>query len=114
MKDNEEKMQIEFQKLCFQRKNCIMLGLLLHINNGKDVEVGSFQVMKCIFCYVNLVNNFNPTIKHRKGLITYYKTYGVIGLKKHVDVDPIIIIAKAIEEEVNSLIRGLVKKQPTN
>jgi hypothetical protein len=88
-----------------------MLGLLLHINNGKDVEVGSPQVMKCIFCYVDLLNNYNPSIKHRKGLITYYKTHRVIGLKKHVDVDPIIIIAKAIEEEVNSLIRVFVFKK---
>jgi len=52
-----------------------MLGLLLHVNNGKDVEMGSPQVMKCIFCYVNLVNNSNPSIKHRKSLITYDKTY---------------------------------------
>jgi hypothetical protein len=88
-----------------------MLGLPLHINNGKDVEMGSPQVVKCIFCYVNVVSNFNPSIKHRKGLITDYKTYGVNGLKKHVDEEHVIIIAKAIEEEVNSLIRGLVKKQ---
>jgi hypothetical protein len=87
-----------------------MLGLLLHVDNGKDVEMGNPQVIKCIFCYINLVNKFNPSIQHRKRLITYYKTYGVIRLKKHVDVDHVIIIAKAIEEEVNSLIRGLVKK----
>jgi hypothetical protein len=63
------------------------------------------------FGYVNLVNNFNPSIKQRKCLITYYKTYGVIGLKKHVDVGLVIIIAKAIEEEVNSLIRVFVFKK---
>jgi hypothetical protein len=57
------------------KKNCIMLGCLLHINNGKYVEVGSLQVMKCIFGYVNLVNYFNPNIKHRKGLITYKSCY---------------------------------------
>jgi len=45
-----------------------MLGLLLHVNDGKYVEVGSPQVMKYIFCYVNIVNNFNPSIKHRKCL----------------------------------------------
>jgi len=37
------------------------------------------QVIKSwdAFC-VELVNGFNPRIKERKGLITYYKTYGII------------------------------------
>jgi hypothetical protein len=49
---------------------CIMLDLLL---DGKDVERGSLQMMKCIFCYNNVMNAFNPSSKEHKGLITYYK-----------------------------------------
>jgi hypothetical protein len=48
------------------------------VDDGKVVEVGSPPIMKCIFCCVNFVNNLNPTIKHGKSLITYYKTYGII------------------------------------
>ncbi len=69
---------------------------LYFVNDGKDVEKGSLQVMICIFCYVNLMNNSNPNIKDTKCLITYYKTYGITGLKKHVDADH-AIIAKTFE-----------------
>jgi hypothetical protein len=51
--------------------------------------------------------------KKKKGLITYYKTHGIITLKKHVDVYHVLIIKK-IEEEVNGLIRGFFERQPTN
>jgi hypothetical protein len=52
-----------------------MLGLLC-VNDGKDVEIISQQVMRCIFYYVDLIHVHNPRTKERKGLITYYKTYG--------------------------------------
>jgi hypothetical protein len=66
------------------------------VNDGKEVEIASHQVMKCILCYDNIVNISNPRTKERKGLITYYKTYGIIVLKKHVDANH-FIIAKKIE-----------------
>jgi len=50
------------------------------VNDGKDVKRGSPQVMICIFCYANFMNNINPNIKDTKCLITYYKTYGIIGI----------------------------------
>jgi hypothetical protein len=45
----------------------------------------------------------NPRTKERKGLITYYNTYGIIVLKKHVDADH-SIIGNILEEEVNNSI----------
>ncbi len=42
----------------------------------------------------------NPNIKERKMFITYYKTYGISILKKHVDNDH-ATIAKKFEEEIN-------------
>jgi hypothetical protein len=30
------------------------------VNNGKEVEGASHQVMKCILCYVNPINVLNP------------------------------------------------------
>jgi hypothetical protein len=32
---------------------------------------------RCILCYDNAINIPNARIKERKGLITYYKTYGI-------------------------------------
>jgi len=52
------------------------------VNNGKEVEAKSHQVMKCILCYDNVVNIPSPRTKERKGLITYYKTYGITSFFK--------------------------------
>jgi hypothetical protein len=56
------------------------------------------------------MNVANPNILKRKGLLTYYKTYGIINLKKHVNIDH-AIIAKNFEKEINSLIRRIMKRQ---
>jgi len=68
--------------------------------------------MRCILCYDTVINNFNPRTKERKWLITYYKTYGITTLKKHVDADH-FIIAKKFEKEVNNEIIRNVERQPT-
>jgi hypothetical protein len=34
----------------------------------------------------------NPSTKERKSFITYYKTYGITTLKKHVDIDYALIV----------------------
>jgi hypothetical protein len=44
------------------------------VNDGRDVERGSLQMMKCILCYNSVMNALNPSTKECKGLITYYKT----------------------------------------
>ncbi len=67
--------------------------------------------MKSILCYHNVVNILNPRTKER-GLKNYYRTYGIIALKKHVDVDHSIIVKK-FEEVINNEIIGSVEKQPT-
>jgi len=45
----------------------------------------------------------------KKGLITYYKTYGINIIKKHVNVDHSIIVKK-IEEEINNEIVRITKR----
>jgi hypothetical protein len=86
------------------------------VNDGKEVEVASHQVMRCILCYDNVVNIPNPRTKERKGLITYYKTYGITALKKHVDANHSIIVKKFEQEINNEIIRNVekqyVKKRP--
>jgi len=64
------------------------------VNDEKEVEVANHQVMRCIMCYVNTINVSNPKTKEKKGLITYYKTYGINISKKNVDADHSIIAKK--------------------
>jgi hypothetical protein len=52
----------------------------------------------------------NPSTKERKGLITYYKTYGITTLKKHGDANHTLIV-KNIEEEVNGPLKRTFEKQ---
>jgi hypothetical protein len=50
--------------------------------------------------------------KKKEGLITYYKTYGITTLKKHVDVDHFLFFKKN-KKETNGPIIGILEKQPT-
>jgi hypothetical protein len=79
-----------------------------YVNDGKDVHIASHQAMRCIPSYVDIVNVHNPRTKERKGLITYYKTYGIITLKKQLDVYHSIIVF-FFEKKVNNPITENVK-----
>jgi hypothetical protein len=68
--------------------------------------------MRCILYFQKLVIGINPRTQVRKGLIFYYKTNGIISLKKHVDVDH-SVIAQMFEEEVNNLLKRSEEKQPS-
>ncbi len=67
--------------------------------------------MRCMICHVNFVL-YNPRIKERKGNTTYLKKNGIITLKKHVDIDH-VVLAKRFEEEMNSPLKNIFEKQPT-
>jgi hypothetical protein len=82
------------------------------VNDEKKVEVANHQIMRCIMCYAETINVFNPRTKERKGLITYYKTYGITISKKNVNVDH-SIIAKEIKGKINNVIIESVERQPT-
>jgi hypothetical protein len=45
------------------------------------MDVKCFQLMKCIFCYANLVLITNSKTQARKGLILYNITNGVTTLE---------------------------------
>jgi len=85
------------------------------MNDKKEVEGVSHQVMRCILCYVDLVNVLNPRTKERKYFKTYYKTFGITTLKKY-DADH-FMIANFFKEGINngiikSVERQLAKKRP--
>jgi hypothetical protein len=55
---------------------------------------------------------YNPKTKLSKGLISYYKTNGILILKKHVDVEH-KLLAKKLDEEMNNSMQTQVERQPT-
>ncbi len=79
------------------------------MNDDKEIDVGNFQVWDVYFVAIVICMFLIQTQKKRKWLITYYKTYGIMALKKHVDVNHVGII-KSFEEKVNGPIKGTLKK----
>jgi len=83
-------MKKKLQKLHVQRKfwrgdnRNLLCWAFYYVNDGKEVEVASHQVMRCILCYEYVVNIPNVRTKERKRLITYYKTYGITIFFKNV------------------------------
>lgn len=118
VKRNEEKnIQTSFENLYVQRRtwrrdNRNVLWTFYCVNDVKDVDGGSPQVIRCILCHNPPILEFNSSTKESKGLITHYKTYWITTLRKHVDANHFIMLTK-IEEEVNNAIRRIVEKQPT-
>jgi hypothetical protein len=79
MKKNLQKLYV--QRKSWKRHNRNFLCWAFYcVNVGKEVEDASHQVMKYILCYDSVVNIPNAKTKEKKGLITYYKTYGIIVL----------------------------------
>jgi hypothetical protein len=99
VEENREKiMKKNLQNLHTQRKcgkghnkNSLCWAFYC-VNDWKEVEVASHQVMKCILCHDSEVNIPNARTKERKGLINYYKTYDITTHTKHVDAVHSIIV----------------------
>ncbi len=64
--------------------------------------------MRCHLYYKTLVL-CNPRTKLNKGLISYYKTNGILTLKKHVDVKH-NLLAKKLDEEMNSSMQTQIER----
>ncbi len=61
--------------------------------------------MKCMSYHVNFIP-YNPRKKERRKIITYSLKNGITYVRKHVDVDH-VVLAKRFEEEVNSPLRNV-------
>jgi hypothetical protein len=70
------------------------------VNDNEPMDGKIPQIMRCHLCYKTFVL-YNPRIKLKKGLISYYKTNGISALKKHMNVKH-SLLAKKLDEEVNS------------
>jgi hypothetical protein len=73
------------------------------INDESKVDVEIPQIMHYMLCYEKLVSFaiLKWRTRLRKGLVSYFKSNGIIVLKKHVDANH-NLIARNFEEEVNN------------
>jgi hypothetical protein len=90
----------------------LYVGSLYYVNDNAKVDLVNIQIMHHIFYYKNSVIRKNPRIQVRKGLISYYKTNGIIFLKKNVDVNH-YFITQMFEEKVNNLLKSTKERQPS-
>jgi hypothetical protein len=114
--NEKNEMEFFFQTLHVQRKiwrghnkNAIC-WVLYCVNDDKEINPRNPRIVKCLFCYGSLMHALNPNTKERKGLITYYRTYGITTFKKHVYCDNVVIIKKI---EVDFLVKETFERKPT-
>jgi hypothetical protein len=60
---------------------------IYYVNNNKEVDLTTPQVMCCNFYHNNSILNLNPKTQDRRGFIIYNISNGIITLKKHVNLD---------------------------
>ncbi len=71
------------------------------VNDGKDLDGGSPQIFKMyVFLHQSCACSYSKHKRKKKGLITYYETYGITTLKKHVDANHFLIFKKN-KKEIN-------------
>jgi hypothetical protein len=114
-KTNEEKMKENLKMLHAQRlfwklnsKN-VLCWAFYYVNDNKEVDLTTLQIMHCIFCCNNLILNLNPKKLTNKGFIIYNTTNGIIALKRHDNLDHCSIFLN-FEEEVNCPLKKYEKQ----
>jgi hypothetical protein len=78
---------------------CFVLSILC-VNDNKEVNLTTPQVMCCILCHDSLILNLNPKTQARKRLIIYNTINGITTLKKHVNSNNCHVFLKI--EKVNN------------
>jgi len=87
MNENNFK-KLHAQRTFWRRNNINALCWAFYcVNDDKEVNVITSQIMCCILCHNNPILNVNPKTQAKKGLIIYtnHTTNGIITLKKHVN-----------------------------
>jgi hypothetical protein len=86
-------------------------GFFFCINDESKVDVEIPQIMHYMLCYEKLISFaiLKWRARLRKGLVSYFKSNGIIVLKKHVDANH-NLIARNFEKEMNNNIKKLLFK----
>ncbi len=93
LETNEDKMKENLKKLHAQRlfwkpnNRNVLCWAFYCVDDNKEVDLTTLQIMHCIFCHNNLILNLNPKTQARKGFIIYNTTNGITTLKRHDNLD---------------------------
>jgi hypothetical protein len=96
-------MKGNLKKLHVQKKNWKPHGrtslcwIFYCVNDNAKIDLANKQIMRCIFYYQNLKIGINPKTQMKKGLISYYKTNGIIFLLKHVQIN--LLLHKGLKKK---------------
>jgi len=91
-----------------ERRNAICWAFYV-VNDNKLVDGKILQVMRCHLCYKTLVL-YSTRTKLRKGIMSYYKSNGILALRTHMDGKH-NLLTKKLDEEVNNSMRSQVERQ---
>jgi hypothetical protein len=81
MKENLKKLHAQGLFWKPSNKNALCWAFY-YVNDNKEIDLTSLQVMCRIICYKNLILNLNSRNQARRGLIIYNTTNGITTLKK--------------------------------
>ncbi len=109
IKENLKNFHFQRKKWRHDSRNALCWSFY-YVNDNNLVDVKCFQLMKCIFCYANLVLISNVKTQARKGLILYNNANGINALKKHVYAYH-YMIAKMFDEEVKNMLKKPYERQ---
>jgi hypothetical protein len=79
-----EKLMKQRKKWRGHNKNALY-WFFICVNDNKEIDNKWHQLTRCFLCYPKPIEAGSKRIKSRKGLISYYKTNGIISLKNHVE-----------------------------
>ncbi len=95
-------MHFHKRKWGHDKRNALSWSFYCVNYDNKPMDVKCFQLMRCIFCYANLILISNAKTQARKGLMLYNSANGIIAFKKKVYANH-CMIAKIFKEIKNLL-----------
>jgi hypothetical protein len=80
---NDEKVKQNLELLHSQRKKWsphnrnVLCWSFFYVGDKAKMIFDAPQIMHCMLCHSNPMLSFNPKMKWKEGLISYYKTSGI-------------------------------------
>jgi hypothetical protein len=82
-------IKLHAQRLCWKPNNKnVLCWAFDYVNDNKEVDLTTLQVIYCILCYNSPVLNLNPKLQARRKLIIYYTISCMIFIKKTCKFKP--------------------------
>jgi hypothetical protein len=120
-KTNEEKMKENLKMLRAQRlfwkpnSRNVLCWAFYCVDDNKEVDLITLEIMHFIFCHNNLIFNLNPKTQAKKWFIIDNTTNSIIALKRHDNLDHYNLFfnfGKEINCPLKEYEKQLSKKRP--